>query len=184
MSGVRKLPLIFSISLAIIVSGGSITKTGYAAPLAVIDGVLATISSGLLYSLDIGTSTDKWIGYRIVGGVGWGLAYQVPINAVHGIVVLSDIATVTGVIVFFQTVGGAVFVAAAQAAFVNQIIIKLAATTPSINLALVVSTGASELRDVLTAEQMKAILPAYMAGPQILLIVIVIIQDQNAITQS
>ncbi|KOS44874.1 hypothetical protein ACN38_g4231 [Penicillium nordicum] len=164
MSGVRNLPLIVSMSLAIIVSGGSITKTGHTAPLMVVGGVLATIGSGLLYSLDIGTNTGKWIGYQIVGGVGWGLAYQVPINAVHGTVVPSDIATVTGVIVFFQTVGGAVFVAAAQGAFVNQIIIKLTVTAPSINSALVVSTGASELRDAFTAEQMTAILPAYMTG--------------------
>ncbi|CAI7603520.1 unnamed protein product [Penicillium pancosmium] len=163
MSGVRNLPMIVSMSLAIIVSGGSITKTGHTAPLMVVGGALATIASGLLYSMGTGTSTGKWIGYQIIGGVGWGLAYQVPINAVHGAVAPSDIATVTGVIVFFQTVGGAVFVAAAQAAFVNQIIIKLA-TAPAINSALVVSTGASELQDVFTAEQMTAILPAYMTG--------------------
>lgn len=54
--------------------------------------------------------------------------------------------------------------AAAQGAFVNQIIIKLTVTAPSINSALVVSTGASELRDAFTAEQMTAILPAYMTG--------------------
>ncbi|KAJ5494462.1 hypothetical protein N7463_010549 [Penicillium fimorum] len=164
MSGVRNLPLIVSMSLAIIVSGGSITKTGHTAPLMVVGGVLATTGSGLLYSLDVGTSAGKWIGYQIVAGVGWGLAYQVPINAVHGAVVPSDIATVTGVIVFFQTVGGAMFVAAAQAAFVNQIIVQLAETAPSINSALVVSTGASELRDIFTAEQMTVILPAYMTG--------------------
>ncbi|KAJ5761825.1 uncharacterized protein N7511_005207 [Penicillium nucicola] len=164
MSGVRNLPLIVSMSLAIIVSGGSITKTGHTAPLMVIGGILATIGSGLLYSLDVGSSTGKWIGYQILGGVGWGLAYQVPINAVHGAVDPSDIASVTGIIVFFQTVGGAVFVAAAQAAFVNQLIIKLTATAPNINSALVVATGASELRDVFTAEQMTAILPAYMTG--------------------
>lgn len=99
ISGVRNLPLIISTSLAIIVSGGSTTKTGHTAPLMVVGGVLATIGSGLLYSLDIGTSTGKWIGYQIVGGVGWGLAYQVPINAVHGAVGPSDIATVTAVIV-------------------------------------------------------------------------------------
>ena len=64
----------------------------------------------------------------------------------------------------FQTVGGAVFVAAAQAGLVNQIIIKVTATAPNINSALVVSTGASELRDVFTAEQMTTILPAYMTG--------------------
>lgn len=99
ISGVRNLPLIISTSLAIVVSGGSTTKTGHTAPLMVVGGVLATIGSGLLYSLDIGTSTGKWIGYQIVGGVGWGLAYQVPINAVHGAVGPSDIATVTAVIV-------------------------------------------------------------------------------------
>ncbi|KAJ5387542.1 hypothetical protein N7509_010083 [Penicillium cosmopolitanum] len=164
MSGVRNLPLIVSMSLAIIVSGGSITKTGHTAPLMVVGGAFATIGSGLLYSLDTGTSTGKWIGYQIIGGLGWGLAYQVPINAVHGAVAPSDIATVTGIIVFFQTVGGAIFVAAAQAAFVNQIIIKLASTAPSINSALVVSTGASELQDVFTADQMTAIMPAYMTG--------------------
>ncbi|KAJ5917203.1 hypothetical protein N7466_010757 [Penicillium verhagenii] len=164
MSGVRNLPLIVSMSLAIIISGGSITKTGHTAPLMVVGGFLAIIGSALLYSLDIGTSTGKWIGYQIVSGVGWGLAYRVPINAVHGAVGPSDIATVTGVIVFFQTVGGAVLVAAAQSAFVNQIIITLAATAASIDSSLVVATGASELRKIFTTEQLAAILPAYMKG--------------------
>jgi hypothetical protein len=40
MSGVRNLPLIVSMSLAIIVSGGSITKTGHTAPLMVVGGSL------------------------------------------------------------------------------------------------------------------------------------------------
>ncbi|KAJ5683079.1 hypothetical protein N7462_006244 [Penicillium macrosclerotiorum] len=149
ISGVRNLPLIVSMSLAIIVSGGSITKTGHTAPLMVVGGVLATIGSGLLYSLDIGTSTSKWIGYQIIGGIGWGLAYQVPINAVH----------------VFQTVGGAVFVAAAQSAFVNQIIITLAATAPSIDSSLVVATGASELREVAYAISIAAAEVAFCVSP-------------------
>lgn len=99
MSGVRNLPLIISMSIALIVSGGSITRTGHTAPLMVIGGAIATIGAGLLYSLDIGTSTGKWIGYQIVGGVGWGLAYQVPINAAQGAVDPSDIASVTGIII-------------------------------------------------------------------------------------
>lgn len=70
ISGVRNIPLIVSTSLAIIVSGGSITKTGHTVPLMVVGGVLATIGSGLLYSLGIGTDTGKWIGYQIFGGAG------------------------------------------------------------------------------------------------------------------
>lgn len=99
LSGVRNLPLIISMSIALIVSGGSITKTGHTAPLLVIGGAIATIGAGLLYSLDIGTSTGKWIGYQIVSGAGWGLAYQVPINAAQGSVDPSDIASVTGMII-------------------------------------------------------------------------------------
>jgi MFS transporter, DHA2 family, glioxin efflux transporter len=99
ISGVRNLPLIISMSIALIVSGGTITKTGHTAPLMVVGGVIATIGSGLIYSLDIGTSTGKWIVYQIIGGIGWGLAYQVPINAAQGTVDPSDIATVTGIII-------------------------------------------------------------------------------------
>lgn len=54
--------------------------------------------------------------------------------------------------------------AAAQAALFNQLLQKLASTAPDINSALVLGTGASELKNVFTAEQMTAILPAYMAG--------------------
>jgi hypothetical protein len=64
----------------------------------------------------------------------------------------------------FQTVGGAVFVAAAQSAFVNQLIIHLTAIAPNIDSSLVVATGASDLRSVFTPGQMASILPSYMAG--------------------
>jgi hypothetical protein len=99
LSGVRNLPLIISVSILLIVSGGSITKTGHTAPLMVIGSVLATIAAGLLYSLNIGSSTGQWIGYQILSGIGWGLAYQVPINAAQGTVDPSDIATVTAIII-------------------------------------------------------------------------------------
>ena len=42
----------------------------------------------------------------------------------------------------FQTVGGAVFVAAAQSAFVNQLIIHLTTIVSDIDSGLVVATGA------------------------------------------
>lgn len=99
LSGVRNVPLIVSVSIALIVSGGSITQNGHTAPLMVIGSVLATIAAGSLYSLDIGTSTGKWIGYQILGRAGWGIAYQVPINAAQGAVVPNDIASVTAIIV-------------------------------------------------------------------------------------
>jgi MFS transporter, DHA2 family, glioxin efflux transporter len=60
--------------------------------------------------------------------------------------------------------GAAFGVAAAQAAFVNQLLIKLPTSAPSINPLTVVATGATELRSVFTAEEMPGILVAYVAG--------------------
>lgn len=53
-----------------IVGGIIITKTGYVAAVAVAGAVLATICCGLIYTLDIGSSSGKWIGYQIIGGSG------------------------------------------------------------------------------------------------------------------
>lgn len=52
----------------------------------------------------------------------------------------------------------------AQSAFVNQLIAKLASTAPDIDPALVILTGSTEIRTAFPADQVPAILLAYMAG--------------------
>ncbi|KAF2122755.1 major facilitator superfamily transporter [Lophiotrema nucula] len=163
-SGVRNLPLIIAFTIATVVSGGSISKTGIATPILPLGSVLATIAAGLLYTLDIGTGTGKWIGYQILAGFGWGISFQVPIIVVQGTAALTDLASVSAIILFFQTIGGAFLVAAAQSGFVNQIVNKLHSTAPSVNPALVVATGATELRNVFPAGELDGVLTAYMAG--------------------
>ena len=61
-------------------------------------GVLATIGAGLLYLLDVDTSTGKWIGYQIVAGAGWGMAFQIPMIAVQGSTTPKDLASSTGML--------------------------------------------------------------------------------------
>jgi MFS family permease len=97
-SGVRNLPLILAVTVATVVAGGSISATGIAAPVAVGGAAIATIASGLLYTLDIGTETGKWIGYQILGGFAWGAAFQVPIIIGQGTAKPEDISSVTAII--------------------------------------------------------------------------------------
>lgn len=68
------------------------------------------------------------------------------------------------IIAVSQVVGGAVFVSAAQSAFVNQLLIKLAKTAPNIDSSLVLATGASELHQVFTPNELPGVLVAYMHG--------------------
>ncbi|OKL55703.1 hypothetical protein UA08_09049 [Talaromyces atroroseus] len=67
----------------------------------------------------------------------------------------------TAIIMFHQLMGGAIFMAAGQVAFVNQLINTLHTSVPDIDSALVIATGATELRSVFSPEQMPGILAAF-----------------------
>lgn len=99
MSGVDNLPLILAVTIAMISSGIIISTAGsLAIPIEISGAAIAIIGSGLLYTLDIDTSTGKWIGYQIVAGVGWGIAFQVPIIVGQGSADPKDMSSVTATI--------------------------------------------------------------------------------------
>ena len=66
--------------------------------------------------------------------------------------------------IVFQTVGGAFTVSSAQAAFVNQMLVKLPVSAPGVDAERLVTTGASELRNAFSPEELPGILVAYMHG--------------------
>jgi len=182
-SGVRNLPLILGVTLSTVVSGVVISRTGIANPFALVCAAIATISAGLLYTLDIGTSSDKWIGYQVLGGLAWGFAFQVPVIVGQATSQPEDMSSVTAIILcksnmpihpssthsrtneahnaVFQTIGGAVMVSAAQSSFINTLLRNI---PEGVDPLVVIGTGATAIRTVFTAEQIPGILVAYMAG--------------------
>lgn len=98
-SGVRNIPLIVLFSIATFGSGMYITKTGVAAPYLLASSVIVTIGAGLLYTLGIGTSTGKWVGYQILAGFGYGLGLQIPVVIAQAFAAPTDIAPVTAIII-------------------------------------------------------------------------------------
>lgn len=98
MSGVMNLPLILSVTIAMIASGIYIGNTGLAVPLQVIGSAIAVVGAGLLYTLDSHTSAGKWIGYQILAGVGWGLAFQTPMIIAQGSARDEDMSSTTAII--------------------------------------------------------------------------------------
>lgn len=163
-SGIRNVPFILSVSLFTILSGGLITAFGQFGYLMILAAVLSTVGSGLIYMFEIDTTAGKWIGYQIVAGVGVGLGCQIPIIVNQALVAPSDLASVSAVTLFLQTIGGSFWVSAAQAAFVNRMLKKLPETAPNVDPRLVVATGATDLSRVFSPEELPGILEAYMAG--------------------
>ncbi|RYP56731.1 hypothetical protein DL771_011670 [Monosporascus sp. 5C6A] len=146
MSGLDTLPLIL------------------AATAAVVSAAIAVVGSCLLYMLDIGTPTGNWIGYQIVGALGWGAGFQIPIIICQAFAKPKNIPSVTAIILFFLNVGGGLLINAAQSAFVNRLMATLPTSAPGVDPALVLVTGATEIRSVFPEDQIPGIAIAYMAG--------------------
>ncbi|KGO58338.1 Major facilitator superfamily domain, general substrate transporter [Penicillium expansum] len=163
-SGVRNIPLIIMFGIATFGSGRVITKTGIATPYMAASSVIVTIAAGLLYTLDVGTSTGKWVGYQILAGFGYGLALQVPVVVVQAFAEPSDMAPTTAIIIFARSVGSTLLLSAAQSGFVNQLVHKLAETAPSVNPALVTGTGATDVHRLFSGAELDGVVRAYAWG--------------------
>ena len=163
-SGINNIPLVLGISLFTVLSGSLISKIGIYVPFLLVGSMLATIGCGLIYTLDIGTSSAHWIGYQALAGIGIGISIQVPIIANQAFVPMSQISSVTAITLFFQTIGGAFFVSAGQTAWANRLLSRLPVVAPGVNPALVIATGATELRNVFGEEAIPGVLVAYMDG--------------------
>ncbi|TVY17154.1 MFS gliotoxin efflux transporter gliA [Lachnellula arida] len=163
-SGIRNLPLILGTVIATITSGGLITVTGSFVPWLIGGSIFSTIGSGLLYTLNTHSSSAHWIGYQAIVGLGIGAAIQVPIIAAQAIAAPADLSSATAMVLFMQTVGGAFFVSAGNAAFSDTLIGHLPRYVPNIDPKTVVAVGVTEIRATFPADVVPGIVQAYMDG--------------------
>ncbi|KAL1610857.1 hypothetical protein SLS60_002528 [Paraconiothyrium brasiliense] len=163
-SGVRTIPTVLSMTIGTVIAGGVISAVGQHIPLMILSGVLNTVGSGLLYTLDIGTGHAKWIGYQTLAGIGFGLGIQIPTIAAQALMPPEDISSATGMILFAQTLGGSLAISAAQSILTNTMVKSLAINAPSVTPIKVIFTGATDLQSTFTADELPGILRAYMDG--------------------
>ncbi|KAJ3461051.1 hypothetical protein MRS44_011918 [Fusarium solani] len=164
MSGVRNLPFIIAVTIATIVSGASITNTGIYAPILVASAAIATVAAGLIYTLDIGTGSGKWIGYQVLAGLAWGAGLQVPMIGTQGTSRELDLASKTAILLFFQTIGGAFLIAVAQTSFLQTMLKQMREMAPQVSQSQLVQTGATEIRHVFDENVILLVLRSYMDG--------------------
>ncbi|RDL42232.1 uncharacterized protein BP5553_02211 [Venustampulla echinocandica] len=160
-SGIRLLPFIVGSALMAITSGFLIVWIGYFTPLLVVGSGLFAVGSGLIYTLGIGSGSAKYICYQAILGIGQGLAIQVPVIICQAFSEASDIPAVTAMVLFFQMMGGAVFVSVGQSIFTNLLLTNL---PPNVNPADILQTGASSLRERFRSEDLPGIHHAYLTG--------------------
>ncbi|KAF9892617.1 hypothetical protein FE257_001019 [Aspergillus nanangensis] len=167
-SGIQLLPIMLATVVSSVTVGILVTVFGFYTPFLIGSTALTAIGAGLitLYSKDIGAG--KWIGYQIVLGAGVGAGFQIPMTAVQTVLSIDDIPTGTAAVMFFQTLGGALFIAVAQSVFQNGLIDGIGQYAPTVNPAVIVKAGATEMREVLSGlhleDQLSGVIDAYLSG--------------------
>ncbi|KAJ5950761.1 uncharacterized protein N7479_009174 [Penicillium vulpinum] len=160
-SGIMNLPMLISVVVASVVSGFIITLIGYYTPFMIFGSVLLAIGYGLMSMFHVDTSKGVWVGYQILAGVGVGAGMQQSMIAAQVVLDISDIPSGTSIIVFTQTLGGALFISIGNNVFRNKLVEYLAKNLPNLDPALILNTGVTGLRSVVDKTDLPAVLLAY-----------------------
>lgn len=149
-------------------SGALITIFGCINPIILFETALMTAGAGLITTFWLDTPFSKWFGYQVVAGLGTGVCFQAGILVVQNVLPQHLIPQATACVQFFQSFGGTVFIAVAQSVFQNGIINNLVRDAPGISPELIINSGASDIRQVLTnmgrEDATNAVLGAYTLG--------------------
>jgi hypothetical protein len=84
-----------------------------------------------------------------------------PIIAVQSVVRLHDVPIATALIVFFQQLGGALFISVGQSVFQNKLFPQMQAIDPSLTAEEIIKAGATGLKALVSKDQLPDVLVAY-----------------------
>lgn len=160
-SGIRNLPMIMSLVIMSVIAGILITKIGYYTPFMILGSVFTAVGAGLLTTFKVDTGHAAWIGYQIIFGFGMGFGMQQSLIAAQTVLHIDDIPIGTSVIMFMQTLGGALIIAVSQNIFTNRLLSNLVANVPDVDPRIVLSTGATYLAKAIGSKDLAQVLVAY-----------------------
>ncbi|KAK6447180.1 hypothetical protein FP744_10003430 [Trichoderma asperellum] len=160
-SGLMLLPTILSVVVSSMSSGFAISKIGYYTPFFIISSVMMPIGGGLLSTLTPETGHSKWIGYQIIFGLGLGFGSQQPLNVIQTVLDRPDIAVGSALVMFIRFLGSSIFLPVAQNIFLSHLVSKVASNIPDIDPSEVANAGATDLKTLVSAGDLKTLLSDY-----------------------
>lgn len=155
------LPLILGLVVISVIAGAAVTTWGYYTPFMYTATVLMCIGCGLLTTFQVDSDHSKWIGYQFLFGAGVGFGMQQILIVAQTVLPKADIPIGTAIMMFSQTLGGALFVSVGQNVFSNELVNGLKTKVPGIDSAFVLSVGATEIKKRIDPEFLPGVLSAY-----------------------
>ena len=119
-SGVRLLPFIMLMIVAVIANGALLSKFGLYMPWYLVGGILVTVGGALMYTVGLTTSVAHVYGYTVLIGIGVGFFAQASFSVAQATVAPEMVASAVGFISLAQITGITISLAVANAVFLNE----------------------------------------------------------------
>ncbi|KAL2261135.1 hypothetical protein VTK26DRAFT_4647 [Humicola hyalothermophila] len=159
-SGIYTLPLVLSLVVSSILSGGITQKIGYYVPSMLASPAIMSIGEGLLSTLKRDSPTSHWVSYQFLSGFGLGFGMQTSGLAIQTVLPREDVSTGIAINFFVQQLGGAVFTSVGQSILTNLLVSRLAGV-PGLDSKGIVNEGATNLLEVAPPEYVDNVIEAY-----------------------
>ncbi|KAE9369208.1 major facilitator superfamily protein [Stipitochalara longipes BDJ] len=159
-SGIRILPLIIALLVSSVFAGGMVSALGYYTPMLIGCSVIMAVGAGLMTTFKVDTRKAIWIGYQVIFGFGIGLGQQQAGLAAQTVLPAVDVPVGVSLKFFGQNLGGAIFVSVGQNVLSTKLVSGLAGL-PNLNPQVIVSLGATELRNYVGPEHLAEVLRVY-----------------------
>ena len=139
MAGVRLLPLVVFLVVAIVVNGFVVTANGRYMPWFAVGGALGLAGSALLYTVTVDTNDAKLYGFSILIGTGAGCFLQLPFSVVQSLVPPESIPKAIGFVTFGQLGAPSVVLSVINAVFLNEASNNISDAIPSLPRGIIIS---------------------------------------------
>lgn len=167
-AGIKLLPLLLATVLTSILSGVLITGIGYYNPIVLPSMVLFAAGAGMITTFTLDSPISVWLGYQVLAGLGVGVGFQLGVLVVQNVLPQEDVPVATACVQFFQSFGGAIFIAVAQTVFQNGLVAGVERDAPGLDPEIFINAGANQVREILRSmgqeQYTTAVLSAYLAG--------------------
>ncbi|KAL4862414.1 hypothetical protein BDV12DRAFT_207219 [Aspergillus spectabilis] len=163
-SGVLNLPMLLGTAICSILAAVVVSTFGQYMPFVYFTPVVTTVASGLLTTLQVESGPGKYLGYQLFYAIGLGAGVTQPMLAAQVAVPPADIPSATVIVMFMQSMGGALLISVAQSVFHNILLQNLAQQVPDVDAIQVAEAGATMLRRVVPKDILAKVLTAYSSA--------------------
>lgn len=159
-SGIYTLPLVLALVASSILGGICTTKIGYYVPAMLVCPSIMAVGEGLLSTLNRSSSQAEWVGFQFLSGFGLGIGMQTGGLAVQTVLPMPDVPLGVALVFFAQQLGGAISTTVGQTILSNLLTDQLK-DIPGVDPKLVSESGATELVNIVPAEDIGRVITAY-----------------------